>query len=116
MEVTGRARREIAPDGQTRLWKDQVPIDVFFNTTDFHESAARRARGVEEFAGRHVAFLACSDLAVFKAHFDRPKHWADLAEMLDAGSLDVERVVGIVALRLGADDPRVIRLIALGRR
>ena len=115
VEVTDRARLEIASDGQTRLWWDQVPVDVFFNTTEFHESAARRAR-VEEFAGRHVAFLACSDLAVFKAFFDRPKDWVDLAEMLDAGSLDVERVVGTLALHLGADDPRVIRLIALGRQ
>ena len=114
IEVTGRARREIASDGQTRLWWDQVPVDVFFNTTDFHEAAARRAR-TEEFAGRQVPFLACSDLAVFKAFCDRPKDWVDLGEMFDAGSLDVERVVGTLALYLGAEDPRVARLLDLSR-
>jgi hypothetical protein len=114
IEVTDRARREIASDGQTRLWWDQVPVDVFFNTTDLHEAAARRTL-TEEFAGRRVPFLACSDLAVFKVFLDRPRDRVDLGEMFDAGSLDVERVVGTLAVYLGADDPRVARLLDLRR-
>lgn len=114
IEITGRQRNEIAADGQTRLWWGEVPVDVFFNTTDFHRRAGGRTR-VEEFAGRSVAFLDCSDLAVFKAFFDRPKDWVDLAEMRDAGSLDVERIVGVLATYLGGDDPRIERLLRLDR-
>lgn len=114
IEITRPQRSEIATDGQTRLWWGEVPVDVFFNTTGFHRRAAGRAR-VEEFAGRNVPFLDCSDLAVFKAFFDRPKDWVDLTEMHEAGSLDVERVVGVLATYLGADDPRIGRLLELTR-
>lgn len=105
-------RTEIAQDGQTRLWWDRTPIDVFFNTTDFHEAAARRA-SLESFAGRAVPFLSCPDLAVFKAFFDRTKDWADLEEMAAAGTLDIETVSGILVRYLGGDDPRIERLRTL---
>ncbi|MHB1138895.1 MAG: hypothetical protein ACYC2O_08050, partial [Microthrixaceae bacterium] len=62
---------------------------------------------------RDVPFLACTDLAVFKAFFDRTKDWADLEEMVAAGTLDVDRVVGVLVRYLGADDDRVARLLAL---
>ena len=99
-------------DGQARLWWDQTPVDVFFNTTGFHAEVAGRAR-VEAFAGQDVPFLACRDLAVFKAFFDRTKDWADLEEMAAAGTLDVPVVIGELAVRLGGDDPRIERLRAL---
>ncbi|MEQ8437071.1 MAG: hypothetical protein RIB65_06230 [Ilumatobacter fluminis] len=114
IEIAPAQRREIHTDGQTRLWWGEVPVDVFFNTTEFHERAASRAR-VEPFAGRDVPFLDCSDLAVFKAFFDRPKDWVDLAEMHEAGSLDVERVIGVLATYLGGADHRIERLVALSR-
>ena len=31
-------------DGQVRLWWDGTPVDVFLDTTEFHEKAAARAR------------------------------------------------------------------------
>jgi hypothetical protein len=99
-------------DGQVRLWWDGTPVDVFLSTTEFHRQAARRAR-VERFAGSELPFLACSDLAVFKAFFDRTKDWADLEEMEAAGTLDVDRVVGVLVRYLGADDPRIARLLEL---
>ena len=99
-------------DGQTRLWWDHTPVDLFFDTTDFHRSAATRAR-VESFAGADVPFLSCSDLAVFKAFFNRTKDWADLEEMVAVGTLDVERVLGVLARYLGGDDERVARLRSL---
>ena len=74
--------------------------------------AATRAR-VEEFADESVPFLACRDLAVFKAFFDRTRDWADLEEMYAAGSLDVEQVLGVLAHYLGAYDDRIVRLRAL---
>jgi hypothetical protein len=99
-------------DGQARLWWDSTPIDLFLSTTPFHDAAALRARR-EPFAGAQIAFLACVDIAVFKAFFNRTKDWADLEEMAAAGTLDVARVLGVLVHYLGADDDRVSRLRAL---
>jgi hypothetical protein len=100
-------------DGQARLWWDTTPVDLFLNTTPFHEQAAHRAR-YEEFGGADIPFLACRDLAVFKAFFSRTRDWADLEAMADAGTLDVAAVLGVLTLYLGGDDERVARLRALG--
>jgi hypothetical protein len=103
----------VARDGQQRLWWDRTPVDLFLNTTDFHERAAARARW-EEFDGEALPFLACSDLAVFKAFFNRTKDWADLEAMHDAGTLDLDLVTGVLVRHLGADDERIARLRTLG--
>lgn len=105
-------RSLLVSDGQNRLWWDTTPIDLFLNTTPFHESASRRARR-ESFAAHQIPFLACSDLAVFKAFYDRTKDWADLEEMRAAGTLDAEAVAGVLVRYLGADDHRLSRLLAL---
>ncbi len=110
--VTSSNRKELVRDGQSRLVWEKTPIDMFLNTTDFHEQAATRIR-FHEFGGALVPFLGCTDLAVFKVFFDRTKDWADLEEMLDAKSLDVQRVVGVLATYLGLDDHRVAKLLAL---
>src|SRR5205085_2287185 len=60
----------IERDGQVRLWWDRTPVDVFFNTTPFHERTAER-RHLEPFLGEELPFLSCRDLAVFKAFFNR---------------------------------------------
>ena len=105
-------RDQIERDGQARLWWDATPVDVFFTTTAFHVAAAERARR-EWFAGHEVPFLDCSDLAVFKAFFDRTKDWADLEEMHAAGTLDVPSLVGTLTVLLGKDDHRLARLLSL---
>jgi hypothetical protein len=110
-------RDRIERDGQVRLWWDDTPVDVFVNTTDFHEQVADRCRR-EPFGGEEVPFLGCTDLAVFKAFFDRTKDWADLEEMAAAGTLDTDRVAGILARYLGANDDRIAhlrRLVPAGR-
>ena len=106
-------RMRIERDGQVRLWWDETPVDVFVNTTEFHEQVAERCRR-EPFAGMEVPFLGCTDLAVFKAFFDRTKDWADLEEMAGAGTLDTDRVAGILAHYLGDDDRRIVRLRMIG--
>ncbi len=111
---TATERELLERDGQARLWWGTTPVDVFLDTTDFHHRAAGRARW-EDFGGTALPFLACDDLAVFKAFFDRTKDWADLEEMAAAGTLDADRVVGVLVRYLGADDPRVARLLALAR-
>lgn len=110
---TDEDRRLLLRDGQARLWWDGTPVDVFLDTTPFHRQAATRTR-TEEFGGAAVPFLSCDDLAVFKAFFNRTKDWADLEEMAAAGTLDVDRVVGVIVRHLGADDDRIARLHALG--
>lgn len=99
----------IERDGQTRLWWDPTPVDIFLNTTEFHEQVANRSR-LESFTGRLVPFLSCADLAVFKAFFNRTKDWADLEEMSAAGTLDLDRVVGVLVRYLGPTDERVDRV------
>ncbi len=99
-------------DGQVRLWWDTTPIDLFLDVSPFHRDAAGRVV-VHRLGGRDLPFLACSDLAVFKAFFNRTKDWADIEEMLDAGTLDIDRVVGVLVRYLGPDDERVGRLLGL---
>jgi len=112
IDVTDADRSAIAVDGQTRLWWHGTPVDVFCNTTPFHAEAGGRAR-VEPFGGTQVPFLACRDLAVFKAFFDRTKDWADLEEMDAAGCLDHSAILGVLTAYLGGDDHRIERLRSL---
>ena len=101
-------------DGQIRLWWEKTPLDLFLNTTDFHEELLDRVR-YEQFADTEIPFLSCFDLAVFKAFFDRTKDWADLEAMQTAGTLDIDRVAATLIDYLGATDERLERLRALRR-
>ena len=62
---------------------------------------------------RDIPFLACTDLAIFKAFFGRTRDWADLEEMAAAGTLDIAEVAGVLVEYLGAGDERLERLRAL---
>lgn len=96
-------------DGQVRVWWADTPIDVFLDLTDFHaEIAARRI--TVPFEGREIPVLQCTDLAVFKALFDRTKDWADIEEMAAAGTLDVPRVQACLETFSGSDAPGIARL------
>jgi hypothetical protein len=103
----------IRRDGQVRVWWEDTPVDVFTSTTSFHDEVANRIRW-EGFAGDTLPFLDCRDLAVFKAFFDRTKDWADLEAMAEAGTLDRDAVLGVLARHLGPDDHRIERLLSLG--
>ena len=105
-------RALLAGDGQARLWWGSTPVDVFLNTTDFHEQVAARVRW-EPFDGVDLPFLSCEDLAVFKAFFNRTRDWADLEAMREAGTLDVPVIAGVLTTFLGADDRRIARLLSL---
>jgi len=102
----------LSRDGQTRLWWDEVPVDVFLNTTPFHTEVAERAR-IEPFLGIDLPFLACSDLAVFKAFFDRTRDWADLEDMASAGTLDRDHLTQAITDLLGEQDHRLTKIAAL---
>ncbi len=104
--------RVLQHDGQVRLSWGDTPVDLFLDTTPFHEQLELRTH-VELLAGEEMRFLGCTDLAVFKVFFDRPRDWGDLHEMALAGTIDRERVLGVLVEYLGADDERVARVRAL---
>jgi hypothetical protein len=112
VKVTKKDQQLLKRDGQVRVWWEKTPLDLFLNSTDFHDGIAQRIRW-ETFAGQSVPFLSCFDLAVFKAFFNRTKDWADLEEMARAGTLDKERVQATLIGYLGADDERIARLTTL---
>lgn len=105
--------RDIERDEQIRLWWGRTPVDLFFRASDFHDDVATRVQR-HPFAGVDLPFLAAGDLAVFKALFDRPKDWLDIAAMHAAGAIDVSDVAVVVRSLVG-DDSRVARLTEVGR-
>jgi len=114
VRLTAAISKRLVADGQARVLWDRIPVDLFLNTTDFHRLAAARVVW-HRFSGRQLPFLACNDLAVFKAFFSRTKDWADLEEMQRAGVLDIAAVCSVLAEYLGPDDERITRLRALLR-
>ncbi len=112
VDLSDTTRAHLERDGQARAHWDDVPIDLFLQTTTFHADALLRVRE-RTFGGELVPFLSCTDLAVFKVFFDRTKDWADLEEMARAGTLDHERVLGVLVVYLDVDDPRVARFRSL---
>jgi hypothetical protein len=111
---TPRKAQQLRRDGQARLRWETTPIDIFLSTTPFHEAAMHRS-SLEPFAGEMIPFLACVDLAVFKAFFDRRRDWADIEDMLVARSLDVDAVVAVLADYLEPDDGRIEKLRMIER-
>jgi hypothetical protein len=101
--------KTIAREGQTRLWWDDTPIDLFFSYVPLHDEAARNRRLVP-FEGEEIPVLGPVELAVFKALFNRTRDWADIEAMLAAGSLDVDAVRDHLVAMLGQDDRRTARL------
>ncbi len=106
---TAKQRAELKKEGQVRLWWDKTPVDIFLNTTPFHADAAKRVRW-EKFVEQDIPFIACNDLAVFKAFFNRTQDWADLEAMYAAGTLDVKKVAAVISEYLGPNDMRLEKL------
>ena len=109
VEVTDEARLALIRDGQARLFAGITPLDLFFNTTSFHATLEELVEYHQVF-GHRIPFLRCDDLCVFKAFFNRRKDWADIEEMLKAGTVEVNYVVGVLEAHLGADDERITTL------
>lgn len=111
VRITSEDRRLIKRDGQARLMWDETPVDVFFTTHEFHSGAASEVRTVP-FEGRRIPVLGCTELMVFKAMGSRTKDWADIEEMLAAGTPGREALRHLEQL-LGPDDPATRRLADL---
>lgn len=110
--ITGANRATARQDGQVRVMWDETPIDLFFDTHEFHRETAEGVIRVP-FEGTTIPVLGCESLIVFKAMFNRPRDWADIGEILGAGTPDVGRALERLRQLLGDTDPAVARLTAL---
>jgi nucleotidyltransferase AbiEii toxin of type IV toxin-antitoxin system len=118
VERPERSARLIRRNGQIRLWWDDTPVDLFFDYDPIHHDAASHRQTVP-FEGAQIPILGPTELAVFKAMFDRTRDWADIESMVEAGQLDVDAVRAILTRMLGPSDPRFAKLddaVAKGTR
>jgi hypothetical protein len=99
-------------DGQTRVWWDGTPIDVFFSTLPLHELMPGRLMWVP-LAGRTVPVIDCASLVVFKALVDRKKDWADIEAVAECSSAAIEAAADAFAELVPDNDPRCGQLKAL---
>lgn len=112
IRVTRADRDVVRRDGQVRVWWDDMPVDLFFDTHEFHREIAGAITDVP-FEGSRIPVLGCNALVVFKAMFNRTKDWGDIEAMLDARTVDCEQVLARLRALLGRSDPAVVRLSAL---
>jgi hypothetical protein len=96
-------------DGQTRLFWDGVPVDVFLNNLPLHEEVAGGVLWVP-LGDEQIPVLDCASLVVFKSLFNRARDWGDIEEVALATPEDVDTAVKAVADLVGEDDPSYKRL------
>lgn len=115
VEVSGERLERLERDGQVRLRSGGTPVDLFLSVLPFHDHVAEHIRQVP-FEGRTIPVLSCTALVVFKAMFDRTRHWADIEAMVEAQSFDVDEASHWLR-EMPGDDRRIEQLAAtLGRR
>lgn len=98
--------------GQTRVFWDGVPVDLFLNNLPLHEAVARAVVWVS-LEGRQIPVLDCASLVVFKSMFNRTKDWADIEAVADAAPEDIEAAARTIAELVGEGDPAFSRLDAI---
>jgi hypothetical protein len=103
---------QVERDGQTRLFWDGVPIDVFLNNLPLHDVVANAIVWVP-LEGRQAPVLDCASLVIFKSFFDRTKDWADIEAVALATPKDIETATDMVGKLAGEDDPAYRRLAAI---
>lgn len=96
-------------NGQTRLFWDGVPVDVFLNNLPLHEEVANGVLWVD-LQGSQIPVLDCASLVIFKSFFARTRDWGDIEEVALATPEDVDAAVKVVAGLVGEDDPSFKRL------
>lgn len=111
IEIHEGAAESIRRDGQVRLiWPDPVtPVDLFLPQHDtYHRLVNERAIPAPAL-GEGIRAIAATDLIVFKALFNRPKDWVDIAEIVAAGNGDLAEARQWVG-EFTADQGRLDRL------
>ena len=110
--VGRRDRTAARREGQVRIMWDDTPLDLFFDTDEFHKDVARAVVDVP-FEKATIPVLGCQALIVFKAMFGRSRDWADIEEILDARkNTGAEALAALVGI-MGESDPAVVRLTGL---
>ena len=113
--LPGRVRVEegdvekVIRDGQTRLFWDGVPVDVFLNNLPLHEEVANGVVWVD-MQGTQIPVLDCASLVIFKSFFARTRDWGDIEEVALATPEDVDAAVKAVAELVGEEAPSFKRL------
>ena len=110
-EANDAQRAKIQRDGQTRLYWDDVPLDLFFWNLEFHASCCRRRRQYT-LLDHTIDVLSPEDLIVCKVAFGRDKDMRDICQMLDSirERLDVQYVLHWVETIVGNDAAPVQQL------
>jgi hypothetical protein len=99
-------------EGQTRLWWDDTPIDIFLNNHPYHDAVAAGVTWVP-LEQREIPVLDCASLVVFKALFNRTRDWADIEAVAEQSARDIDRAASTIAELLGEDDAIYRRLTQL---
>ncbi len=102
----------VVREGQTRLWWDDTPIDVFLNNHPFHDAVAGGVTWVP-LERREIPVLDCASLVVFKALFNRTRDWADIEAVAERSPGDIDKAAATIAEMLGPDGPIHRRLVSL---
>jgi hypothetical protein len=103
-EANDDQRGKIQRDGQTRLYWDEVPLDLFFWNLEFHASCCKRRRQYL-LLDQRIDVLSPEDLIVCKVAFGRDKDTRDIVQMFDSigEHLDVQYVLQWVKAIVGAE-------------
>lgn len=99
-------------DGQTRLFWDGVPVDIFLNNLPLHEEVANGVTWVE-MQGTQIPVLDCASLVIFKSFFARGRDWGDIEEVAATAPREVEAALEVVTDLVGADDASCQKLAAI---
>ena len=102
----------VVREGQTRLWWDDTPIDVFLNNHPFHDAVAGSVTWVP-LERREIPVLDCASLVVFKALFNRTRDWADIEAVSERSPADIEKAAATIEEMLGTGDAIYRRLVSL---
>lgn len=100
---------KVVRDGQTRLFWEGVPIDVFLNNLPLHEEVANGVVWVD-MQGTQIPVLDCASLVIFKSFFARTRDWGDIEEVALAAPEDVATAVAAVVDLVGENDQSYRRL------
>jgi hypothetical protein len=117
LEPIGVARAKdpaaVQRDGQTRLWWERTPVDLFFSYDPLHD-AMRDGTRMVPFATTTIPILSPEHLLVAKVVFNRAKDWIDIEQMLVAvPALNRDEIHYWLEHLVGADDRRRVRFRAL---
>ena len=112
VRITGGDVEAVVLRGQTRLFWDGVPIDIFLNNLPLHEAVANGVVWVS-LEGRAIPVLDCASLVVFKSLFDRTKDWADIEAVAATTPEDIDAAKRTLAELVGEDDPAYVRLASV---